>query len=208
MANGYRNFASRQIDTLFNKGTVVGLTDAQLLERFTSRGDDTAELAFEALVHRHGPMVFRVCRAILRDSHDAHDAFQATFFVLVKKARGLWVRDSLGPWLHQVAYRTAYRMRSNGIRRRKYEQFNTPASAELADEVVRDDRGEVLHEELDRLPQRYREAVVLCLLEGLSPEQGLGAWAVRSAQSIVAWRAGESGCGIDLRAGGWLRWPA
>ncbi len=171
MANSYRNFASRQLETLFNKGTVVGLTDAQLLERFTFRRDEAAELAFEALVHRHGPMVFRVCRAVLRDSHDAHDAFQATFMILVKKARGLWVRDSLGPWLHRVAYRTACRARSTVARRRTYERLTTAASAESAGEAVMDDLGEVLHEELGRLPERYREAVVLCLLEGLSPEQ-------------------------------------
>ncbi len=171
MANGYRNFASRQLETLFNEGTVVGLTDVQLLERFTSRRDEAAELAFEALVHRHGPMVFRVCRAILRDSHDAHDAFQATFLILVKKARGLWVRDSLGPWLHQVAHRTACRARSAVARRRRFERLTTAASAESPGEAIPDDLGEVLHEELGRLPDRYREAVVLCLLEGLSPEQ-------------------------------------
>ncbi len=100
MANGNRNFASRQLETLFNQGTVVGLNDAQLLERFASRRDEAAELAFEALVHRHGPMVFRVCRGILRDSHDAHDAFQATFLVLVKRPGAcgcaiLWVPGSI-----------------------------------------------------------------------------------------------------------------
>jgi RNA polymerase sigma factor (sigma-70 family) len=171
MANGYRKFASRQLETLFNKGTVVGLTDAQLLERFTECRDEAAELAFEALIHRHGPMVFRVCRAILRDSHDAHDAFQATFLILVKKARGLWVRDSLGPWLHQVAYRTACRARSAVARRRRYERLTAAALAESAGDAVLDDLGEVLHDELGRLPERYREAVVLCLLQGLSPEQ-------------------------------------
>ena len=99
--------ALRHLDTLFNVGAVGGLTDAQLLELFTTGRDEAAELAFTVLVDRHGPMVLRVCQAVLRDSHDAQDAFQATFLVLVKKARGLWVRESLGPWLHQVAHRTA-----------------------------------------------------------------------------------------------------
>jgi RNA polymerase sigma factor (sigma-70 family) len=171
MANGYRGFACRQLETLFHEGTVVGLTDAQLLERFTSRRGESAEMAFEALVHRHGPMVFRVCRAVLRDSQDAQDAFQATFLVLVKKARGLWVRESLGPWLHQVAHRTACRSRSALARRRRHERLATSSAAEWADGAVLDDLGDVLHEELGRLPERYRAAVVLCLLEGLSPEQ-------------------------------------
>lgn len=93
--------------TLFNVGAVRDLTDGQLLERFASDYGEAAELAFAVLVERHGAMVLRVCRSVLPDVYDAEDAFQATFLVLVKKARGLWVRDSLGPWLHQVAYRTA-----------------------------------------------------------------------------------------------------
>jgi RNA polymerase sigma factor (sigma-70 family) len=171
MSNRYRGFACRPLDALFNEGTVVGLTDAQLLERFTSRRDASAELAFEALVHRHGPMVFRVCRAVLRDPHDAHDAFQATFLVLARKARGLWVRDSLGPWLHQVAHRTASRAQSAVTRRRRHERLAAASASELANEPAPDDLGDVLHEELARLPERYRRAVMLCLLEGLTPEQ-------------------------------------
>src|SRR3954462_954591 len=98
MANGNRGLALRHIDTLLNVGAVGGLTDAQLLERFATRRDEVAELAIAGLVERHGPMVLRVCRAILRDPCDAEDAFQATFLVLVQKAQGLWVRQSLGPW--------------------------------------------------------------------------------------------------------------
>ena len=93
----------RQLGTLFTVGTGGGLTDGQLLERFATSRDDAAEQAFAALVERHGPMVLRVCRGVLADPHDAEDAFQATFMVLVRKACGLWVEDSLGPWLHQVA---------------------------------------------------------------------------------------------------------
>lgn len=107
MANGNQCMALRHIDTLLNVGAAGGLTDAQLLERFTTRRDEAAELAFAILVNRHGPMVLRVCQAVLREPYDAEDAFQATFLVLVRKARGLWVRESLGPWLHQVAHRTA-----------------------------------------------------------------------------------------------------
>src|SRR5690242_16114294 len=91
--------------TLFSVGVTAGLTDGQLLERFATRRGEAAELAFAALVERHGPMVLRACRGILRDDHEAHDAFQATFLILARKSRTLWVRDSLGPWLHRVACR-------------------------------------------------------------------------------------------------------
>ena len=100
--------ALRQLDALFNIGAIRELSDGQLLERFSTGRGEAAEMAFEALVERHGAMVLRVCRAQLVDPHDAQDAFQATFLILVKKARALWVRDSLGPWLHQVAFRTAF----------------------------------------------------------------------------------------------------
>ena len=97
----------RQLRTLYHIGTIGELTDGQLLERFATEADEVAELAFSALVERHEAMVWRVCLAIVRDEHEAEDAFQATFLVLVRKARSLWVQDSLGPWLHQVACRTA-----------------------------------------------------------------------------------------------------
>jgi len=80
------------------------MTDGQLLERFAA-GGEAAELAFAALVERHGAVVLQTCRSLLRDEHEAEDAFQATFLVLVRKSGSLWVRDSLSPWLHQVAYR-------------------------------------------------------------------------------------------------------
>ena len=87
---------------LFNDGTIGSLADRQLLERFVERSGEEAELAFSALVKRHGPMVLRVCRSILIDTHDAEDAFQATFLVLGARARSLHVQDSLRPWLDQV----------------------------------------------------------------------------------------------------------
>jgi len=115
-------------------------------------------------------MVLRVCRGVLNNPHDSQDAFQATFLVLVKKARGLWVRDSLGPWLHQVALRTASCARSAAARQKRHER----QAARLRKEgftVVDDDLGRVLHEEIDRLPDRFRAPVVLCDLQGISHEQ-------------------------------------
>ena len=168
---GDRDIALRHLETLYSVGMIGGLTDAQLLERFTSDRDETSELAFRVLVERHGPMVLRVCRAVLRDAHDAHDAFQATFLVLVRRAGSLWVRDSLGPWLHQVAYRTSSCARSAAARRRHHELRAAEMTARRPDRRHPDDLAGMLHEELSRLPARYREAVVLCLLEGLTPEQ-------------------------------------
>ena len=111
----------QQIDIAFNAGTVVGLTDRQLVERFAARRDPIAEVAFAALVRRHGPMVLRVCRKVLRNHHDAQDSFQATFLILARKAGSLRVEDSLGPWLHGVAYRVASTSKAAAARRRAHE---------------------------------------------------------------------------------------
>ncbi len=110
------------LGTLLNVGTAVGLTDGQLLECFATRNGDDAEMAFAALVERHGPMVLRTCLAVLRDEHDARDAFQATFLILARRGGSLWVRDSIGPWLHRVARRAAVRVRRDADRRRAVER--------------------------------------------------------------------------------------
>ena len=165
----------RNVQALFESGTMGNLTDGQLLHRFTSRCGEAAELAFAILVERHGPMVLRTCCSILRDRQDVDDAFQATFLVLVRRARSLWVRDSLGAWLHQVAYRTASCARSAAARRRRHEQAaaeRTSLSVPL--EFQDDELRRALHEELARLPAPFRAAIVLCLVEGLTHEQAAG----------------------------------
>jgi RNA polymerase sigma factor (sigma-70 family) len=150
------------------------LTDGQLLERFVTAPPEAAEMAFAALVERHGPMVYRTCRGVLGDEHAAHDAFQATFLVLVKKRRTLWVRDSLGPWLHRVAGRAAARARLAAARQQAVEQgaavrpVHTSLCAEA--EVAIEELSAIVHEEVDRLPARYRVPIVLCDLEGHSQE--------------------------------------
>ncbi len=162
----------RGLETLFHLGTIGDLSDGQLLERFTTCTGDAAELAFAALVERHGPMVLRVCRSSLNDPNDAQDAFQATFLVLVQKARALWVQDSLGPWLHRVAYRIASRARRSAARRREHERRAAESRPSLiSGEEEWKDVFAVLHEEIDRLPNRCRLPVVLCDLEGLTHEQ-------------------------------------
>ncbi len=112
----------RDIQTLFDSGTAGGLSDQQLLERFASRRDASADAAFEVLVLRHGPMVLRVCRNVLGDSNDAHDAFQATFLVLVRRRASIRRLESVGGWLYGVACRVAARARVEAARRRAVEQ--------------------------------------------------------------------------------------
>src|SRR5438270_333112 len=104
--------------TLSRVGVVANLSDAQLLDRFLLLQGESAEVAFEALVSRHGPMVLEVCLCILRNRHDAQDAFQATFFVLASRARSIRRRDSLASWLLGVARRVAVRFKLNAGRRR------------------------------------------------------------------------------------------
>jgi RNA polymerase sigma factor (sigma-70 family) len=160
--------------TLFNVGAIGALSDGQLLEQFATGRGEPRELAFAALVERHGPLVLRVCRSVLRDGDAAEDAFQATFLALARKAGSLWAQDSLASWLHQAAYRAAAHDRSATIRRRSHEH----AAAALRPESVApphhanyDDFEKIIHEELDRLPGRFRVAVVLCDLEGRTHEQ-------------------------------------
>jgi RNA polymerase sigma factor (sigma-70 family) len=163
---------------LFEDGTVTGLTDAQLLDLFVARHD---EVAFTALVERHGPMVQRVCHEVLRDYHEAQDAFQATFLVLARHARSIRRRASLASWLHGVALRVAASARSTSARRRTHEHnwaAQRPveggwgqATCAHFQEKSREELGMLLHEEIGRLPQRFRAAVVLCYLEGRTYEE-------------------------------------
>src|SRR4051812_34908360 len=105
---------SADLDRLFASGTVTGLTEGQLLERFATERDASA---FEALVERLGPMVLGVCRQFLRDPNDIDDAFQATFLILIRKARTLRRKDLLGNWLYGVACRVSLRARMVAARR-------------------------------------------------------------------------------------------
>jgi RNA polymerase sigma factor (sigma-70 family) len=142
----------------------AGQSDGDLLERFLSGRD---EAAFEALVRRYGPMVLGVCRRVLRDPHDAEDAFQATFLVLVRRAASIARRELLGNWLYGVAYRTARAaVRAADLRREK-EMRVVPRQAE-ADADDWQELLPLLDRELGSLPDKYRAPIVLCDLRGLS----------------------------------------
>jgi len=178
----------RHIHALFNVGTVGGLTDERLLEQFTTCTGEAAELAFAALVERHGPMVLRVCQSLLREPHDAQDAFQATFLVLVRKAGSIRKRDSLVSWLHGVAHRVAACANAATARRRRHERRIAEGAATSVDDGDQDDLASVLHEELDRLPEKYRAPIVLCYLEGRTHEQAAQQlrWPVGTVRSRLA----------------------
>ena len=139
-------------------------TDGQLLERFLVRRDETA---FTALVRRHGPLVLGLCRRLLGNTHDAEDAFQATFLVLVRRAGSLDRRGSVAGWLYGVAYRVAVRTRAQAARRRAHERQARPMqpTATVPDPDMYEVR-QILDEELSRLPEKYRSPIVLCYLEG------------------------------------------
>src|SRR5262245_61314253 len=145
------------------------LPDAQLLKLFALHRN---EAAFEALLHRHGPLVFGVCRQLLFDEQDAEDAFQATFLVLARKAGSISRRSLLAHWLYGVAIRVAARARKNLFRRRVVERqdFDFSAVAD-AGRSADPDLAPVLHEEVRRLPDKYRGPVLLCYLEGKTNEE-------------------------------------
>jgi RNA polymerase sigma factor (sigma-70 family) len=166
----HREATLHHLQTLFDVGVVTGLTDGELLEQFARRHGEAAEVAFAALVERHGSMVLRVCRGIVGNDQDAQDAFQATFFILARKGNSLWVRDSLAPWLHRVACRAAARLKVSTNRQRAIERRAAEVAVEQTKFECQEDWGQTLHEEVDRLPQYYRLPVVLCDLEGHSYE--------------------------------------
>jgi RNA polymerase sigma factor (sigma-70 family) len=170
MSQAESSIVHRQIHILFSAGTLGDLTDGQLLDRFMARRDEGAESAFAALVERHGPMVLGVCRRILRNPQDAADAFQATFLILVQKAETVRVSDSLGRWLYGVSRRVALHARAESVRRSSIESPGSEALAAPAPEPDGDERVAVLDEEIARLPEKYRAAVLLCDLGTLTHE--------------------------------------
>ncbi len=146
---------------------MTAMTDAGLLDGFVVSRD---EAAFGAVLDRYGPMVWRVCREILRDPHDAEDAFQATFLVLVRSAGAIRNGDALGRWLYETAYRISLRAKYQSARRdaRTKQGVEMVAARPQGDEVEAREMRPALHDEVNRLPSKLRAAIVLCYFEGLS----------------------------------------
>ncbi len=155
------------------------ISDADLLKRFAANRD---EAAFAALVRRHGPLVWAVCRGLLPVEHDAEDAFQATFLALVRAAQSVRAPSSVGAWLHGAAYRVALKARRTAGRRRPRERAvaRTEAAAPIAD-CTWDQLRAALHEEVNRLPEELRTAFVMCELEGIGQ---------REAADALGWKIG------------------
>jgi len=186
-----------QIESLYEGCSVTGLTDRQLLERFTARRDAAGKAAFAALVARHGPMVLGVCHRSLGDRHHAEDAFQAVFLVLARKARSIRDPNLVGTWLYGVAIRTARKANVRLARRRRNEEGDAMRRSGLGSGVVGEpmappadepvlarEQAEALHDEIDRLPRSFRLPVVLCYFEGLTLDE---------AARRLRWPAGTVG---------------
>ncbi|QEH38219.1 ECF RNA polymerase sigma factor SigW [Aquisphaera giovannonii] len=195
MRSGQPGSALRQLRALFAAGTAAARTDGELLARYAARRAESAEAAasaedaFAALVDRHGPMVWGVCRRVLGDAHEAEDAFQATFLILARKAGSVRVDGSLGRWLYGVAHRVAARARAECRRREGWmeraepESSDDPAAAAEATEIRA-----VVGEELDRLPAKYRCPLELCNLLGMTYEEAARQldWPVATVKSRLA----------------------
>jgi RNA polymerase sigma factor (sigma-70 family) len=169
-------------------GTEVSadLTDAQLVERFVAKKD---EAAFAALVERHGPLVLGVCKQVLRDEHTAEDVFQATFLVLARKAGSIRTGQALGSWLYRVAVNLARTARTAAVRRQAHErQVPDMARSDPLSEVALRELQPMLHEEVSRLPEKYRLPVLLCYLEGRTHEQTAATlgWPVGTVRSRLS----------------------
>jgi len=212
------------LELVLAAGSAVGYSDSQLLELLVRGREGSKDLAFRALLDRHGSMVWGVCRQLLCQAHDADDAFQATFLVLVRRASSLKVAGSLGPWLYQVAWRVAQQARSD----RRRERSGTADQLENAEErehhrAVSPEHLAALHGELNRLPARYRLPIVLCHLEGKTHEEAARAlrWPVgtvsgrlsrgrsllRSRLERRGWKSPEDLIGIVIPGGHALRVP-
>jgi RNA polymerase sigma factor (sigma-70 family) len=148
--------------------TMADLPDSQLLQRFIHERDESA---FALLMQRHGPLVLGVCRRLLHDLHDIEDAFQATFLVLACRAASVRRRDSLASFLYGTAYRIARRLRSQKAQRQAVECWAATERHEATLAVPESETYALLHEELNHLPRKYREVLVLCYLQSKTNEQ-------------------------------------
>ena len=178
----------------------AGLTDGQLLNDYLSRRD---EAALAVLVRRHAPMVWGVCRRTLCNYHDAEDAFQATFLVLVRKAASIMPREMVGNWLYGVAHQTAVKARATAARRKGRErQVARMPEPAVADQDLWRDLQPLLDQELSHLPDKYRAVIVLCDLEGktrkeaarqLGVPEGTVAGQLARARTMLAKRMARHG---------------
>lgn len=146
-------------------GSTDDRTDDRLLAEFFAHRD---EAAFAEIVRRHQRTVWNVCRRFLSNAADAEDAFQATFLILVRRGRTLADRGTVGGWLYRVAFRVSQKARTMAIKRRCKETGAARKPIAAVSDPPDADLWKAVGEELDRLPENYRLAVILCDLDGLS----------------------------------------
>ncbi len=172
---------AKQLRRLVESASLAPLTDAELLGRFVAVGD---QAAFEALVRRHGPAVLAACLQVLSDPADAEDAFQATFLTLARKAGSVRKPEKVGAWLFGAARRVALEARANARRRRDREAEARRRAAQVSPQpdLSWHEAAGALHEELDRLPDRFRLPLELCYLQGMSRDE---------AAEALGWSAGS-----------------
>ena len=188
MATSAARMSLQHLCDLYGSGTLIGFSDGQLLARYAAFQDGAA---FEALVARHGSMVAATCRAILEHEHDVEDAFQATFLVLARKAASVRAGDALGGWLHRVAYRIAVQAKREARKRHRLESEIAAMRISDATRPGSDlDLRSIVHEEIERLPERERLPVVLCDLEGLTYEQA--ACRLRCTEQALCYRLAKA----------------
>jgi RNA polymerase sigma factor (sigma-70 family) len=172
-----------------------GLSDRQLLERLLACPD---EAAFEAVVRRHGPMVYRVCWRVLQQAEDPEDAFQATFLLLARKLSAVTRRDSLASWLHGAAHRVALNARRQAARRRRHERQVAASRPAPPDDLPWREVRTALDEELARLPEKLRAPLVLCYLEGRTQEAAAGELGCSRSTLLRRLEEGRSALGRRL----------
>jgi RNA polymerase sigma factor (sigma-70 family) len=202
-ANGL-NKVIEHLRSIALRQEAAGMSDSQLLEGFVTARD---QVAFAVLVRRYAPLVWNVCRRVLTNHQDAEDAFQATFLVLVRKAASIAKRELLANWLYGVAHRTALKART-ALSRRAARERQVPQMPEA--EAVQDDVWSsllpFLDQELSRLPEKYRTAIVLCDLQGKTrkdaarqlrvPEGTVASWLTRG-RALLAKRLACHGLAVS-----------
>jgi RNA polymerase sigma factor (sigma-70 family) len=196
------NEVVRQLRRVVTRSDGATLSDVELLRAFAASEDGTA---FALLVERHGPLVWGVCRRILRDHHAAEDAFQATFLVLARKAGSVAAGELLAGWLHGVARNVARKVRSTLSQTTGRERPLSEAPEPPIAEVSQDNLAAGLDEAIARLPAAYRTVLILCDLEGrtrkevaelLGLPEGTVASRLARARSLLGRRLGVDALGV------------
>jgi RNA polymerase sigma-70 factor (ECF subfamily) len=205
MAKGKLNGVLQHLRRVAILRNAADSTDGELLEVYLTNGD---EAAFELLLERHGPMVLGVCRRVLRNEADAHDAFQATFLVFLQKAASIFPRGKVGNWLYGVAHKTALKAKALNRQRRVKERQAWTRPWTSPPEEVQQELLTRLDEAISRLPSKYRAPVVLCELEGKSLKEAarqlgcpLGTVASRLARGREMLAKRLACCGLSLARG-------